>query len=113
MKLLLGLLMVVSPMYALVLAHGEEAVTNAVPVRSKFPCDPEAAAHYTAYRVHEPIKVNGRLDEKAWGAVPRSAKFVDIITGKPTRYDTRAGVLWDEKNLYVAYWVEEPNVAAT
>lgn len=100
-------------MVALMTARCEEAPTRAPAVQSKFPCDPEAAAHYTAYRVHEPIKVNGRLDEKAWGAVPHSSRFVDIITGKPAMYDTRVGVLWDEKNLYVAYWVEEPHVAAT
>ena len=28
-------------------------------------------------------------------------------------YDTRAVVLWDEENLYVGFWLEEPNVQAT
>lgn len=80
---------------------------------STFPCNPEAAAHFTAYRVREPIKVNGILDEPCWKAAPKSPRFVDIITGKATSLDTRAAVLWDQKNLYVAYWVEEPNVEAT
>lgn len=78
-----------------------------------FPCDPATAARYTAFHVSTPIKVDGVLDESAWQKVPKSPRFTDIITGKPTLYDTRAAVLWDEKNLYVAYWVEEPNVAAT
>ena len=93
-------------------ARGEEVPTSAVG-QSRFPCNPEEIARYTAYRVHEPVKVDGRLDEKCWASVPRSPRFIDIITGKPTLYDTRAAVLWDDKNLYVAYWVEEPDVRAT
>jgi hypothetical protein len=78
-----------------------------------FPCEPEKAAHYTAYYVTEPIIIDGHLREKAWNVAPRSPRFTDIITGKPTLYDTRAAVLWDDTNLYVGYWVEEPNVKAT
>ncbi len=81
--------------------------------KSKFPCDEAAASHYTAYRVKEPIKIDGKLDEGCWKRVPRSARFTDILTGKPTLYDTRTAVLWDDKNLYVGFWIEEPNVAAT
>ncbi len=79
----------------------------------KFPCEPEKAAHYTAYRVNQPIHIDGLLDESAWSKAPRSPRFVDILTGKPTMYDTRAAVLWDDDNLYIAYWVEEPDVKAT
>jgi hypothetical protein len=81
--------------------------------QAKFPWDPERATHYTAYRVSERITIDGKLEEKAWKAAPRSARFVDIITGEPTTYDTRVALLWDEQNLYVGFWVEEPNVAAT
>jgi len=93
-------------------ARGEDAPAGA-PIQSKFPCNPEAAAHYTAYRVNQPVKIDGQLNERCWQLAPRSPRFTDIITGGPTRYDTRAAVLWDDKNLYVAYWVEEPDVAAT
>jgi len=79
----------------------------------KFPCEPEKAAHYTAYRIDHPIKVDGVLDERGWKKAPRSPRFIDILTGKPTLYDTRAAVLWDDENLYIGYWVEEPNVKAT
>jgi hypothetical protein len=80
---------------------------------SVFPCNPDAAAHYTAYRVRQHITINGIPDEPCWQAAPRSPRFVDILSGKPTSHDTHAAVLWDEKNLYVAYWVEEPDVEAT
>ncbi|HEX4644454.1 MAG TPA: carbohydrate-binding family 9-like protein, partial [Verrucomicrobiae bacterium] len=91
--------------------RGEDAA--AARDQSKFPCNPEAAAHYTAYQAGQPVKIDGHLDEQCWKLAPRSPRFTDIITGGPTMYDTRAAVLWDDKNLYVAYWVEEPDVAAT
>lgn len=53
------------------------------------------------------------MDEKAWQLAPRSPRFVDILSGKPALHDTRASLLWDDTNLYVAYRVEEPFVHAT
>jgi hypothetical protein len=79
----------------------------------KFPCSQSEIAHYTAYRIHQPVKVDGLLDEACWKAALRSPRFVDIITGKPTLHDTRAALLWDEEFLYAGYWVEEPDVQAT
>ena len=80
---------------------------------SKFPCAQEAVAHYTSYHISEAVKIDGHLDEACWQAAPRSPRFIDIITGKPTVHDTRAAVLWDDENLYVGFWVEEPHVRAT
>jgi hypothetical protein len=74
----------------------------------KFPCPQSEIAQYTAYHVSEPIKIDGRLNEKAWQEAPTSPRFVDIITGKPALYDTRAMLLWDDTNLYVAFRVQEP-----
>jgi Carbohydrate family 9 binding domain-like len=74
----------------------------------KFPCPENEIARYAAYHVGKPIRVDGRLDEKAWQQAPLSPRFVDIITGQPASHDTRAMVLWDETNLYVAFRVEEP-----
>jgi len=94
-------------------ASGGEPLAAGTNSASRFPCSPEEIAHYTAYHVKEPIRVDGRLEEKCWQAAPRSPRFIDILTGKPTLYDTRAAVLWDDQNLYVGYWVEEPKVKAT
>lgn len=87
------------------------AETNAPAAR--FPCNLDTVAHYTAYRVHSPLEIDGRLSETAWQRAPRSPRFVDILTGGPTQYDTRAAILWDDTYLYVGFWVEEPNVSAT
>lgn len=79
---------------------------------SKFPCPESEIAQYTAYRIHEPIQVDGKLDEPVWKRAPQSPRFVDILTGERTLHDTHAMVVWDDVNLYVAYRVEEPLVRA-
>ena len=79
---------------------------------SKFPCPDNEIARYTAYRVNEPIKIDGRLDEAVWTNATWSPRFHDILTGGKTIHDTRACVTWDDKNFYVAYRIEEPLVHA-
>src|ERR1041385_2058453 len=64
-----------------------QAPTNSA---AKFPCDQQKIPHYTAYRANEVIRVDGKLDEKCWQAVPRSPRFAHILTGKATLYDTRS-----------------------
>jgi hypothetical protein len=78
----------------------------------KFPCPEKEIPRYTAYHVAKPIRVDGHLDEPAWQLAPRSPRFTDILTGQPVIHDTRASVLWDQDNLYIAFRVEEPFVHA-
>jgi hypothetical protein len=78
----------------------------------RFPCAETNIARYTAFRASESIRIDGKLDEPSWEAAPTSPRFVDIITGEPATYDTRAAVLWDDQYLYVSYRVEEPFVHA-
>jgi hypothetical protein len=66
---------------------------------SPFPWPEERIAHYTAYRVPEALRVDGKLDEASWRLAPRSPRFVDLISGRPTVHDTRAAVLWDDTYL--------------
>lgn len=81
-------------------------------MKPTFPWPDERIAHYTAYRAPAPLTIDGKLDEPSWQQAPRSPRFVDLITGKPTIHDTRAAVLWDDTYLYVGFWVEEPFVEA-
>jgi hypothetical protein len=78
----------------------------------KFPCPTNEIQRYTAHRIAEPIRIDGKLDEPAWRHAPQSPRFVDILTGQPALHDTRAAVVWDENNLYVALRVQEPRVHA-
>jgi hypothetical protein len=79
---------------------------------SSFPWPDERIVHYTAHRVPQGLSIDGRLDKPSWQHAPRSPRFVDLITGRPTVHDTRAAVLWDDDYLYVGFWVEEPFVEA-
>lgn len=77
-----------------------------------FPCPESEIAHYTAYHVKDPIKIDGLLSETAWQGAPQSPRFVDILSGARPIHSTRAMVLWDDQNLYVAYRIQEPLVHA-
>ena len=68
---------------------------------------------YTCHRTSEPIIIDGNLDKRAWQLAPKSRRFVDVVTGRPGPFDTRAAALWDDQYLYIAFWIEEPSVEAT
>ena len=72
----------------------------------------EDIAHYTCHRRKGSITIDGRLDELCWQKVEKSPRFVDIVTGEPGLYDTRAAALWDDEYLYIGFWIEEPFVKA-
>ncbi|MDD4733098.1 MAG: carbohydrate-binding family 9-like protein [Desulfovibrio sp.] len=65
-----------------------------------------------ALHTDAPVVVDGVLSEPEWSKAIRSPAFVDMVTGDVAWYETRAALLWDDKALYVAYWVSEPNVQA-
>lgn len=101
--LALGALGMVLPAGA---AHGAEPITA-------LPCSDADIVHYTARRTAVAPVIDGRLDEPVWRHAPVSARYVDILTGGPTLHDTRAMIVWDERNLYLGIRVEEPIVKAT
>ncbi len=70
---------------------------------------------YVCARAPGPIRIDGRLDEAAWAAVPWSEPFVDIEGDrKPApRHRTRMKMLWDERHLYLAAELTEPHVWGT
>ncbi|HYE32005.1 MAG TPA: carbohydrate-binding family 9-like protein [Methylomirabilota bacterium] len=88
------------------------AAFNVLGQSSRFPCPKNEIAAYTAHRVSEKIVIDGKLTEAVWQRAPQSPRFIDIITGAKTIHDTRAMVVWDATNLYVAFRVEEPFVHA-
>jgi hypothetical protein len=70
------------------------------------------AAHYTCYRTPSPITIDGNLNKTVWQHAPKSPRFMDMISGTPGFFDTRASALWDDEALYLAFWIEEPFVEA-
>jgi len=71
--------------------------------------------HYVCYRAPSAPRLDGSLDDPAWRAAPWSDAFVDIEGDrKPLpRFRTRMKMLWDDRYLYVAAELEEPQVWAT
>jgi hypothetical protein len=81
--------------------------------KSQDRCKEEDVPHYTAHKISRAPAIDGKLDEDNWKNASRSAPFRDMISGADTYLNTQASVLWDDENLYVGYWVQEPNVTAT
>jgi hypothetical protein len=59
------------------------------------------------------IKLDGKLDERAWKDAPSTGDFVRTIDGLPADQETTAKILWDDKNLYVAFQCEDKDVWST
>jgi len=58
---------------------------------------------YVARLVDKPPKIDGKLDDAAWAAAPSTGPFVNTLTGGPAPIQTEAKLVWDKKNLYVAF----------
>ena len=60
----------------------------------------------TALPISESIVVDGRLDEPAWQRAVPATNFIQRQprAGEPSHERTEVRVLYDQDNLYVAYW---------
>jgi len=67
---------------------------------------------YLCQNTTETLTIDGRLNEPGWIQAKPSTPFVDIVSGEPAWLDCTVKMLWDEKNLYLGYTVEEPHVQA-
>ncbi|MDR2485319.1 MAG: carbohydrate-binding family 9-like protein [Treponema sp.] len=73
----------------------------------------ERIAHYTCRRTAGSISIDGNLDKPAWQKAEKSRLFVDLVTGHPAFLETRMAGLWDDQNLYIGFWIQEPAVRAS
>lgn len=69
----------------------------------------ENVPSYRAARATGPVTIDGRLDEPAWRDA-FEAPLVSSMTGGRVRYATVARLLWDDRNLYVAFECEDDEV---
>ncbi len=79
----------------------------------KYGCNKEDIAHYNCNKIEGSIEINGDLNKREWIKAVKSDRFVDMVTGDPGLYNTRSAALWNDENLYIAFWAEEPFVTAT
>jgi hypothetical protein len=112
-KLVLTLILSVSPLSAAGAGQPGNGARDLLQAGTgSYGCSAQDVAHYVARRAAGRITIDGRLDEPSWQMAEKSPRFVDMVTGEPGFYDTRAAVLWDDQNLYVGLWLEEPYVEA-
>jgi hypothetical protein len=70
---------------------------------------------YLCFYADGKLKIDGKLDDKAWANAPWTDDFTDIqgdLQPKP-RFRTRVKMLWDDSCFYIGAELEEPNVWAT
>ncbi|MDR2481036.1 MAG: carbohydrate-binding family 9-like protein [Spirochaetaceae bacterium] len=72
----------------------------------------ERIYHYTCRKTPLPVTIDGNLDKPVWQAAEKSRAFVDLVTGETAFLDTRMAGLWDNENLYIAFWLQEPDIRA-
>ena len=70
---------------------------------------------YVCGLTNSPLQIDGKLDEESWKAAPWTADFVDIEGAKKPlpRFRTRAKMLWDKENFYIAAELFEPHLQGT
>lgn len=72
-----------------------------------------AVSHYNCRKIKTNLEINGDVRKAEWTNAEKSGRFVDMVTGEAGLYDTRSAALWNDENLYIAFWAEEPFVSAT
>ncbi len=68
---------------------------------------------YQARRSVDVITVDGRLDEFSWEVAPRVGAFRNIRAPDSDVLPTQAMMLWDDRNLYVAFVCKDPRPWST
>ena len=68
---------------------------------------------YLCYKINQTLPKDGKLDHSLWGKALKTKRFVDVIGGNPGLYDTKSAMLYDNENLYIGFWCEEPFPHAT
>jgi cellulose/xylan binding protein with CBM9 domain len=68
---------------------------------------------YHVARVTTQLKIDGRLDERAWADTATVGNFVNNRDGSPSQITTEARVLYDDKFIYFAFRAVDSNIWAT
>ena len=69
-------------------------------------------AQINCSRLKEPICIDGDLEKPVWKNAEKSGNFVDLVTGEQAFLNTQMAAFWDDKKLYMGFWIEEPALRA-
>lgn len=67
-------------------------------------------SEYTAPHVSQPPSIDGNLDDAAWKSAPWTQVFPRSGDFSVPTHKTRAKLVWDDTNLYVAFEVEDNDI---
>jgi hypothetical protein len=75
-----------------------------LPVKGAVASGPQPVRRrYVARKVKVAPKIDGKLDDAAWKDAPETEAFVATMTGAPVEQKTTAKMVYDDKNLYIAF----------
>ncbi|MCX6622548.1 MAG: carbohydrate-binding family 9-like protein [Acidobacteria bacterium] len=74
---------------------------------------PDPAPEYTIYRAPSAITIDAKLDEAAWKRAPLAGPFHFNWWKAGEKEQTDARMLWDDDNLYVAWYCHDKHIAAS
>jgi hypothetical protein len=64
-------------------------------------------------KADKPPKLDGKLDEEAWGKAKKSAAFVNTMNGESAAPEASVKALYDDKHLYIAFDVADEYLKST
>ena len=71
-----------------------------------------AQSKYDIRRAGAPLEIDGKLDDKAWGAARPAGDFHFPWSTEGEKEQTVARMLWDDENLYVGYYCRDKHISA-
>ncbi|MCY3712476.1 MAG: carbohydrate-binding family 9-like protein [Gemmatimonadetes bacterium] len=69
-------------------------------------------ARYRCRRTRDDLVVDGDLGKETWALAERSRLFSDH-SGARALFDTTAAMAWDDRSLYIGFWLEDRDIQAT
>ena len=73
----------------------------------------EAVPEYRCRRIVDPSVIDGNIEKPCWRNSEWTPLFRDMVTGAPAALETRGALLWDNRALYVAFNICEPDIRAS
>jgi hypothetical protein len=86
------------------------AVASLVAGCAKPPATNPGGPTYHCHSTAKPPTIDGKIDDDAWKDVAWTDDFIDVTDGSKAPLRTRAKMIWDAENLYIAAELEEPDV---
>lgn len=75
--------------------------------------EPPPVAKLIIPRATGPVTIDGELSNAEWAATARTSDFVRATDGRPDRPRTKARLMYDDENLYIAFECDDDHLFST